>query len=157
VPIATTQQQGTATTDRIINQIEYRKTGVKLSVKPRVTPGGMVQMEIEQEVSTVAQESGALNSPTFRTRNITSNVAVRSNQAVVLGGLIQDAREDGKSGVPGLYRAPLLGPLFGETARRSERTELVVVLTPRVIASDSDIETVTRDFREKVRNLDTRF
>ncbi len=157
VPIATTQQQGTTTTDRIINQIEYRKTGVKLSVKPRVTPGGMVQMEIEQEVSDVAQESGTLNSPTFRTRNITSNVAVRSNQAVVLGGLIQDAREDGKSGIPGLYRAPLIGPLFGETSRRALRTELVVVLTPRVIASDGDIETVTRDFREKVRNLDTRF
>jgi general secretion pathway protein D len=157
VPIATTQQQGTATTDRIINQIEYRKTGVKLSVKPRVTPGGLVQMEIEQEVSDVAQDSGTLNSPTFRTRNITSNVAVRSNQAVVLGGLIQDSSEDGKSGIPGLYRAPLIGPLFGETSRRALRTELVVVLTPRVIASDSDIETVTRDFRDKVRNLDTRF
>jgi general secretion pathway protein D len=75
----------------------------------------------------------------------------------VLGGLIQDDSSEGKSGVPGLYRAPLIGPLFGETRRSSQRTELVVVLTPRVIASDSDIETVTRDFREKVRNLDTRF
>ena len=128
-----------------------------LSVKPRVTPGGMVQMEIEQEVSTVAAESGPLNSPTFRTRNITSNVAVRSNQAVVLGGLIQDSRSDGKSGVPGFYRAPIIGPLFGETNKQAERTELVVVLTPRVIASDSDVETVTRDFRDKVKNLDTRF
>ena len=157
VPIATTQQQGLTATDRVINQIEYRDTGVMLSVKPRVTPGGLVQMEIEQEVSTVEAESGTLNSPTFRTRNITSNVAVRSNQAVVLGGLIQDAREDGKSGVPGLYRAPIIGPLFGETSKRANRTELVVVLTPRVIASDSDIETVTRDFRDKVKNLDTRF
>ncbi|MGB5832005.1 MAG: type II secretion system secretin GspD [Thiohalocapsa sp.] len=157
VPIATSQQQGTSTTDRIINQIEYRDTGVMLSVKPRVTPGGLVQMEIEQEVSTVESESGTLNSPTFRTRNITSNVAVRSNQAVVLGGLIQDSREDGKSGLPGLYRAPIIGPLFGETSKRAARTELVVVLTPRVIASDSDIETVTRDFRDKVKNLDTRF
>ena len=157
VPIATSQQQGLTATDRVINQIEYRDTGVMLSVKPRVTPGGLVQMEIEQEVSTVESESGVLNSPTFRTRNITSNVAVRSNQAVVLGGLIQDAREDGKSGVPGLYRAPIIGPLFGETSKRADRTELVVVLTPRVIASDSDIETVTRDFRDKVKNLDTRF
>jgi general secretion pathway protein D len=157
VPIATTQQQGVSTTDRVINQIEYKDTGVMLSVKPRVTPGGLVQMEIEQEVSTVAEQSGTLNSPTFRTRNITSNVAVRSNQAVVLGGLIQDARADGKTGVPGLYRAPIIGPLFGETSKRAERTELVVVLTPRVIANDSDVETVTRDFRDKVKNLDTRF
>jgi general secretion pathway protein D len=157
VPIATSQQQGTSTTDRIVNQIEYRNTGVILSVKPRVTPGGLVQMEIEQEVSSVAQASGTLNSPTFRTREITSNVAVRSNQAVVLGGLIEDRSEDGKSGVPGLYRAPLIGPLFGQTSRQAARTELVVVLTPRVIASDADVEMVTRDFRDKVRNLDTRF
>ena len=157
VPIATTQQQGTNVNDNLINQIEYKDTGVMLSVKPRVTPGGMVQMEIEQEVSTVAAESGPLNSPTFRTRNITSNVAVRSNQAVVLGGLIQDSRTDGKSGVPGFYRAPIIGPLFGETTKNATRTELVVVLTPRVIASDSDVETVTRDFRDKVKNLDTRF
>lgn len=157
VPIATTQQQGTSVTDRVVNQIEYRNTGVILSVKPRVTPGGLVQMEIEQEVSSVAQASGTLNSPTFRTREITSNVAVRSNQAVVLGGLIEDRSEDGKSGVPGLYRAPLIGPLFGQTSRQAARTELVVVLTPRVIASDADVEMVTRDFRDKVRNLDTRF
>jgi general secretion pathway protein D len=128
-----------------------------LSVRPRVTPGGLVQMEIEQEVSTVAEETGPLNSPTFRTRNITSNVAVRSNQAVVLGGLIQDASSSGKSGVPGLYRAPIIGPLFGETAKNAERTELVVILTPRVISSDNDIETVTQDFRRKVKNLDTKF
>lgn len=157
VPVATAQQQGTAVTERVINQIQYRDTGVMLSVRPRVTPGGLVQMEIEQEVSTVAAETGPLNSPTFRTRNITSNVAVRSNQAVVLGGLIQDARDEGKSGVPGLYRTPFIGGLFGETSRRAERTELVVVLTPRVIASDGDIETVTADFRRKVRNLDARF
>ncbi len=72
-------------------------------------------------------------------------------------GLFKTRAEDGKSGVPGLYRAPLIGPLFGETAKSAVRTELVVVLTPRVIASDSDIETVTRDFRDKVKNLDTRF
>jgi general secretion pathway protein D len=157
VPIATSQQQGLQTTDRILNQIEYRDTGVLLSVRPRVTPGGLVQMEIEQEVSTVAEETGPLDSPTFRTRNITSNVAVRSNQAVVLGGLIEDASETGKDGVPGLYRAPIIGPLFGETAKRANRTELVVVLTPRVITSDSDIETVTEDFRRKVKNLDAKF
>jgi general secretion pathway protein D len=157
VPVLTTQQQGTAVTDRVVNNIEYRQTGVKLSVKPRVTPGGAVQMEIEQEVSDVAPQSGVGDSPVFRERKINSVVSVRSNQAVVLGGLIQDLGSDGKTGVPGLYRAPLIGPLFGQTSRSSERTELVVVLTPRVIASDSDIETVTRDFRRKVRNLDTRF
>jgi len=158
VPVATTQQQSTSTTDRIINTIEYKDTGVMLSVKPRVTPGGLVQMEIEQEVSTVATtESSNLDSPTFQTRNITSSVAVRSNQAVVLGGLIQDQRSDGRSGVPGLSNLPFAGALFSERTKDAKRTELVVILTPKVIASDQDIEAVTADFRRKVKGLELKF
>lgn len=158
VPVATSQQQGTTTTDRVLNQIEYRDTGVQLSVKPRVTPGGLVQMEIEQEVSTVTEtDSSSLDSPTFKTRNITSNVAVRSNQAVVLGGLIQDTRSDGNQGIPGLYALPVVGPLFGQRTKKADRTELVVILTPRVIASDADIKEVTEDFRGKLKGLEYRF
>jgi len=158
VPVATSQRQGTSSLDQIVNTIEYRDTGVQLSVKPRVTPGGLVQMEIAQEVSTVDESSAsALDSPTFITRNITSNVAVRSNQAVVLGGLIQDTREDTKQGVPGLYDLPVIGGLFGERNKKADRTELVVVLTPQVIASDQDVEAVTQDFRRKLKGLEYRF
>ena len=158
VPVATSQQQGTAVTDRVVNQIEYRDTGVQLSVKPRVTPGGLVQMEIEQEVSTVTEtDSSSLDSPTFKTRNITSNVAVRSNQAVVLGGLIQDTSQEGNQGIPGLYSLPVVGPLFGQRTKKADRTELVVVLTPRVIANDADVKAVTEDFREKLKGLEYRF
>lgn len=158
VPVATSEQQSTSTTDRVINTIEYKDTGVMLTVKPRVTPGGLVQMEIEQEVSTVAStSSSSLQSPTFSTRNITSSVAVRSNQAVVLGGLIQDQRTDGKQGIPGLYSLPFAGALFGERTKSSNRTELVVVLTPKVISSDQDVEAVTEDFRRKVKGLNFTF
>ncbi|MBK1644989.1 type II secretion system protein GspD [Thiocapsa imhoffii] len=160
VPIATSQQQGFQASDRVVNTIQYRPTGVMLSVKPRVTPGGLVQMEIEQEVSTVDQAGSGgseLDSPTFSTRNITSSVAVRSNQAVVLGGLIQNEQNNTNQGVPGFYNLPFAGPLFGQRNRVSRRTELVVVLTPKVIASDHDAEAVTRDFRDKVRGLQMTF
>jgi general secretion pathway protein D len=152
VPVATSQQQGTSTTDRIVNQVQYKNTGVMLSVRPRVTPGGMVQMEIEQEVSTPGDSSTL--GPQFLTRRITSTVAVRSNQAVVLGGLIQDERSGGKQGVPGLYDTPYLGFLFGNRSKRSNRTELVVVLTPKVIGSDQDIESVSQDFQRRLRGLE---
>jgi len=159
VPIATSEQQSTSSNnDRVINTIEYKDTGVMLSVKPRVTPGGLVQMDIEQEVSTVAETtSSALDSPTFKTRSINSSVAVRSNQAVVLGGLIQDQREQGKSGIPGLYKMPFAGILFGERTKSAGRTELIVVLTPKVISSDQDVEAVTEDFRKKVKGLNFKF
>ncbi|ADC63907.1 type II secretion system secretin GspD [Allochromatium vinosum] len=158
VPIATSKQDGTSTTDRTYTTISYKDTGVILTVKPRVTPGGLVQLEIEQEVSTVFEENASgLNSPSFKKRTITSSVAVRSNQAVVLGGLIEDTRSDGKQGIPGLYSLPVVGGLFGETSKSSTRTELVVVLTPKVIANDQDIESVTEDFRQKVRGLKVAF
>lgn len=159
VPILTSQAQGTATTDRIINSIEYRDTGVMLTVKPRVTPGGLVQMEIEQEVSTAEPvASGAsVQSPEIATRNINSTVAVRSNQAVVLGGLIEDSRSDTQQGIPGLYSLPVVGSLFGEKSKRAQRRELVVVLVPRVIASDQDVEAVSNEFRGKVKGLRGRF
>jgi len=158
VPVLTTQQQSTTTTSNVVNQISYKDTGVILTVKPRVTPGGMVQMEIEQEVTAVADAtSTGVNSPTFLTRKITSNVAVRSNQAVVLGGLISDERSNSKSGVPGGYDVPILGFLLGQTSRKADRTELVVVITPKVIASDQDALNVTQDFRKKVKGLQFRF
>ena len=159
VPVLTTQQQATTGISNVVNQISYKDTGVILTVKPRVTPGGMVQMEIEQEVTTVDPNAsvGGVTSPTFQTRKITSNVAVRSSQAVVLGGLINDERSDGKSGVPGLYSVPILGFLFGETSKKADRTELVVVITPRVIASDQDAQGVADDFRKKVKGLQFKF
>lgn len=153
VPIKVRQQQDSAAGSTLINEIQYKPTGVILTVKPRVTPGGLVQMQIEQEVSSVNREEGSTDNPAFRSRRINSNVAVRSNQAVVLGGLIQDDTESTRSGVPGLYQVPVIGALFGETKRRARRSELIVVLTPRVIASDTDIEAVTERFRTKVHGL----
>ena len=158
VPVLTTQQQATTGVSTVVNQISYKDTGVILTVKPRVTPGGMVQMDIEQEVTDVADATATgVDSPTFRTRKITSNVAVRSNQAVVLGGLISDERSNGQSGVPGFSSVPVLGFLFGETSKRADRVELVVVITPRVIASDQDARGVAEDFRKKVKGLKFKF
>ena len=77
VPIATTQQSGTDTTSNLVNSIEYRDTGVMLTVTPRVNPGGLVIMDVEQEVSDVTETTtSGLDSPTIQTRNVTSSVAV---------------------------------------------------------------------------------
>lgn len=157
IPVPTSQQQSITSADApIVNSIQYRDTGVILSVKPRVTPGGLVMMEIEQEVS----QPGPVvrNAPSFATRNITSSVAVQSNQAVVLGGLIQDRLTNSKDGIPGLYNLPAIGWLFsGSRSKEATRTELVVVLTPQVIKSDKEIETVTEDFRNKLKGLEGSF
>ncbi len=159
VPILTQQQQSTQTTDaNIVNSVSYKTTGVQLDVKPRVTPGGMVQMDVEQQVSTATTtDTSDIKSPTFIVRQITSNVAVRSGQAVVLGGLIENNDASSKGGVPGFSNIPVLGALFSDNARQADRKELLVILTPKIIASDQDAESVTQEFRSRMKGLGGRF
>ena len=158
VPILTQQQQSTQTNSNVLNSISYKDTGVMLDVKPRVTPGGMVQMDVDQQVSTQSKtDSSDINSPTFIVRQITSNVAVRSGQAVVLGGLIENQDENSKGGVPGLSNVPVLGALFSDNNKRASRRELLVILTPKIIASDQDAERVSNEFRSRMRGLSGKF
>ena len=158
VPVLTTQQQATTGVSNVVNQISYKDTGVILTVKPRVTPGGMVQMEIEQEVTALADAtSTGVDSPTFLTRKITSNVAVRSSQAVVLGGLISDERSNGKRGCPGSTASRSLASSSGRRPRRptarnwwssSPRGSSPATRMPR---APSD------DFRKKVKGLQFKY
>ncbi|WP_456415601.1 type II secretion system secretin GspD [Thiolapillus sp.] len=141
----------------IIQTVQYRQTGIILTVKPRVNPGGLVTMEVTQEVSAVADTEIQTNQPTIQTREINSTVAVQSGQTVVLGGLIRDKRTNAEGGVPFAYKIPILGALFGSTETGNERVELVIVLTPRVITSANDALDITRDFRTRMQGLKQEF
>ena len=119
-----------------------------------------VIMEVTQEVSEAVNQGTSKieeDTPTIQTRNIESTVAVQSGQSVVLGGLIRDKQEEGQSGVPGLYSLPVVGALFGSTDNSKLRTELVVVLTPRVIANAADARKITEDFRSNMKGLQGSF
>ncbi len=158
VPIATQQQQATGTDSTIINSITYRDTGIVLEVKPRVTPGGLVTLDVEQEVSDVsATKSSTLDSPTISTRKITSSIAVQNGHAIIMGGLIRDRDENGSGGVPGLHNLPLVGWMFGQTSRVNNRTELVVMLVPRVIGNSADATRLVEDYRLKLKGLEGEF
>lgn len=133
---------------------QYLQTGITLNVTPRVNPGGLVYMEIEQEDSTPGTPAeGSTNAP-ISTRNITSEIAVQSGQTIILGGLIKESNKKGSGGVPFLSRIPLLGGLFGSQSRSSDRTELLVMITPRVIASPVDAKRITDDYIQQFRALE---
>ena len=156
VPVVTQQQQSTVgTSSPIVNNIEYRNTGVLLSVTPRVNAGGMVVMDVEQEVSQVVTESTDTTTltPTISKRSITTSVAVQSGQTVVLGGLIREQKVVSRSGIPGLYNLPIIGPLFGVTIDEQVRTELVVLITPRAVRNPAEAAQVTEEFRNKMESL----
>ena len=155
VPVTTQQQQSTTGNSTLVNNIEFRDTGVLLTVSPRVNAGGLVTMEVEQEVSNVATVAGQGTSltPTIQQRRITSTVAVMSGDTVVLGGLIRENTTFTKSGIPVLHNLPLVGPLFGTTGQSQKRTELVVLITPRAVQSRASALRITDEFRDKMESL----
>ena len=162
VPISV--RSSTSVTDPeapIVNEIEYRDTGVILDIIPRVNSNGMVVLDIIQEVSdvvpatTVGSTSTQVTSPTISQRRIASTVAVGSGETVALGGLIRDRNENGTSGVPLLSDIPVLGNLFKTTSDVQRRTELLVLLTPRVIRDSNDARTVTDEVRKRLRAVES--
>jgi general secretion pathway protein D len=155
VPIAT--QSAVSIIDPeapVVNSIEQRDTGVILSVTPRVNNSGLVIMEIDEETSDPIQtESSNIDSPTIQQRRVASTVAVQTGQTVVLGGLIRDSRTEANTGIPVLRNLPIVGPLFGVTSDESLRTELLVVITPRVIQNPDQARAVTEELRQRLRGL----
>ena len=158
VPIRTSESANTSATvgdtALITSTIQLRDTGVTLTVKPRVNAGGLVIMEIEQKVDGVSRtESSEIDSPTIQQRQIKSSVAVQSGETIVLGGLITEQRELGKSGVPVLSRLPIIGGLFGKTDKVLDRTELVVLITPRIVKNEQDSRLITHEFKKRLKGI----
>jgi general secretion pathway protein D len=143
--------------DTIVNSIELRDTGVILTVTPRVNAGGLVTLEIQQEVSNVVQAEtltqSELATPTISQRLVSSTVAVQSGETVALGGLITDDRNRTRSGVPILSSIPVIGVLFSTRSRVNTRTELLVLLTPSVIDSPARARAVTEELRRRLSGI----
>ena len=155
VPIATQSAVQTITTTApIVNSIEYRDTGVILEVKPRVNNGGTVFLDVSQEVSSVSTTaSSSIDSPTIAQRRLRSTVAVADGETVALGGLIRTDRTRSKSGVPVLKDIPYFGALFSTTSVNTDRTELLVMLTPHVIHNAEDMQAAGDEVKQKMQRL----
>lgn len=163
VPIRTSETSNTSgvtTVNGVIgttitSQIQYRDTGVTLEVTPRVNSGGMVVLDITQRVDDVDETTtSGIDSPTILQREIKTSVAVQSGETIVLGGLIREDKQESDSGVPFLKDIPGLGLLFSGKQISKSKTELVVMITPRAIASTEDARRVTDEYRSKLRDVD---
>jgi len=155
VPIATQSSVTVNDPDApIVNSIQFRDTGVILEVTPRVNAGGLVVLDVLQEVSDVVETTTSdIDSPTIQQRFIESTVAVQSGDTVALGGLIRDRHEESVSGLPLLSEIPVFGNLFKTTEEVERRTELLVLITPRVVRNRSEALEVTEELRRRLSTL----
>lgn len=162
VPIAVRSAQSLTDVDApIVNEIEYRDTGVILDIIPHVNSSGLVVLDIVQEVSDVGATSAAAGTtvtegvtPTISQRRVASTVAVNTGETIALGGLIRDLNTESVNGVPLLSDIPILGNLFKTTSNVKRRTELLVLLTPRVVRNSGDARTVTEDLRRRLHAIE---
>lgn len=152
--IPTFDQQTETDGGRITQSVTYKDTGVKLEVRPSVNAGGLVTMDVAQSVTDVGPIDTATGQRAFNERNIVSRVAVRSNESVVLGGLIRENATNTSSGVPILHKLPLVGPIFGSVAKDDRRTELLVIITPRALYNESELREVSKEMRTQIRHME---
>jgi general secretion pathway protein D len=153
VPVITETAQSVVTSGApIVSSVQYLNTGVVLQVTPRVNSSGLISLDIDQQVSDVAATtSSTINSPTITQRRIVTSVTVQDGETIALGGLILDNQSNTKSGVPVLSDIPIVGSLFRSTTRKIGRTELLVLLSPKVVRNNREARGMTDDLRERMR------
>jgi len=159
IPITTFFNSGinTGTIPGQVNQsqgsVQYLQTGTTLTITPRVNPGGLVFMEVSQEVSAPGPVPAGGSNPPVSTRTVDTEVAVQSGETVLLGGLIRQDEGETKGGVPLLSQIPFIGALFGAHSNTSSRTELLVLIKPTVIRNSEEALEVTEEYRKKFKGL----
>lgn len=146
--------RGTQVTDngQVTSQIEYEDIGVQLDVKPHINPDGFVYLEVKPEISQITPSTidvgNGIRAPIFAKRNAETTVVVKDGETVVIGGLITTSDQDQESKVPVLGDLPGIGVLFRTTTRTKTKTELLIVLTPRVVRTVEDARRMSIDARD---------
>jgi len=152
IPITTrTAQAVDVPTAPVVNSIDYRNTGVILRVAPRINVNGNVLLDIEQEISAVANNSstGTLT-PTVTQRRVRSSIGVNTGQTVMLAGLISERVDRTRLGIPGLEQLPYLGDLFAHNTGTIQRTELIIFIRPQIIRHGVDASRIAQELRAKL-------
>jgi general secretion pathway protein D len=153
VPIITSQQTTPVTggTGGILQSVQYRQTGVILKVKPVIHAGDRIELEVSQEVSAAqSTTTGVSTSPTISTRKIDTKLSLKDGATVLLGGLMSSTGSKTQGGVPLLKDIPGIGQLFRVDGENSTTTEMIVLITPYIIADDKDAEAMTEAFRSRL-------
>lgn len=137
----------------VASSVQFKDTGVILEIKPTVNMSGTVNVNISQEVTDIGDIDDATGQRAFLRRSIKSAVSVADGETIILGGLIRSNKADVESGVPGLRDIPLLGGLFGKTITSEQRTELIVMLSPKIIRNSRENNKVAEEYKKKFSKL----
>ena len=153
VPITTQTATNVVTSQAaIVNTVSMQDTGVILSVTPRINESGRVQLEIEQEVSSVVRTTTSnIDLPTIQQRRVQTTVVVNDGEVLALGGMIKDQTSADSTQIPLLGDIPGVGALFSSRAKSTAKTELLILITPKVVRDPGEARLVTEEYRRKMK------
>jgi general secretion pathway protein D len=154
VPVVTgqvTTAEAAGAVTGVVQSIQYRSTGVILRVKPTINTEGLLTLIITQEVSEMGANPPGVPSPTILVRKINTNVVASSGQSIVLGGLMSETQSTSESKVPFIGNIPVLGELFKSKSKEKRKTELIVILTPKIVSTLEEASKITEDFKKELK------
>ena len=139
-------------TNNVLQQITYRKTGITLEIEPIVQANGLVDLKISQQLSEARPTAATSQqgSPTILNREISTSLTLRDGGSLLMGGLIAENQSDGETGIPGIAKVPLLGRLFRTDTTQVDRTELIILVIPYVIADHAEGWELTKRVEEQL-------
>jgi general secretion pathway protein D len=156
VPVTTLTGANTNGGVTTFNSVNYRDTGVILSITPHINESGRVMLELEQEVSNVRPGTSATTTPTIQQRRVKTQVVVNDSESLMLGGLIQDSSTRGASQIPIVGDIPLFGNAFKSKTNSAGKTELLIMITPHVVRTLAEARDITDEFKRKMLHISTK-
>ena len=135
------------------NTVANVQTGISLDITARVNASGIVTLLIDQEVSSPLPPSGPIQSPSIDRRRVSTQVTIADGDTIAIGGIMSETTIYSSSRVPMLGKIPFLGALFGSTSVSKEKTELVILITPRVIYDENELVSVSNELKSRLRGL----
>jgi general secretion pathway protein D len=155
IPTGTVQSPVSGGTITSSTTIQYRNTGRILTIIPQVNSQGLVNLQIKAEVSQRGTDVrvGQDSFPSFDTRDAETTAVVQDGETLVIGGIITERKSRSRIGIPYLMDVPVLGRFFGTTTDDIDRTELVMLITPKVIRTKEEARGVTEEFKERLSTV----
>ncbi len=156
VPTITGTTTSAVAGSTITNTVQYRKTGIILTVTPQINSGGLVKMNLAQEVSDIGEFIKELNNYIILTRKVETSLVVDNGQTIIIAGLMKSNNKNSQAGIPFFKDIPVLGYLFGGVSATTAKTELIIMITPHVIKNKTEADMITSEFSQKVRDIEER-
>ena len=155
IPVASATMVTNSATPVTSTSVEFKKVGVKLDIFPKINSDNFVNMKIRQEISSKGSDvtSGGITTASFNTREVNTEVVLKDNQVLVMGGLMRTDTSQTVEGVPGLMDIPYLGKLFSSESTTSTKTELMIFITPHIISTVEDSKIATEEMRKRISSI----